>query len=177
MNEYEYDVFISYQWDAKPALVPLQRKLIDYNLTVFMDELGIQPSQIRVKSKITNTLKSTRLFIVCLTNLYAEIATTGDLHAQEIYFAHVRKIPFIVLVLEPVKLIKIAGLGQLISECPRYNCYKTPELLCEWSGPMFISIMEDIKKATKEDKVAVGSERGKAKGRKRTVPTMFIDGL
>ncbi len=175
MSDYEVDVFVSYQWDSKLTLVPLQRKLMDYNLTVFMDEVGIESNQIRLKTKITNTLKSTRLFIVCLTNLYAELANTGDLHAQEIYFAHIRKIPFIILVLEHVKLINIAGLGPLISDCPRYNCFKTPGLLNDWSGPMFIKIMNDIKNLTKEEKESVRCKKLKSKVKSK--PILFLDGF
>ena len=144
-TEYEYDAFISYEWDAKPLVVPFYRKLCDYNLNVFMDELGIQQNQVRIKSKVTAALKSTKLFICCLTKGYCSVANTGDLNSQEILYAHQLKIPFVVLIFEHVNLIKIASLGLLIRDCVKYNLYKTPEILIDWNGPIFLKIMEDIK--------------------------------
>ena len=140
----EYDVFISYQWDSKLQATMLARKLQDYSKNVFIDELGVEINQCRTRSKISQGIKSSKVFIILLTKNYCETINTGVMEVQEPYLAHTLKIPFIVLMLEHVNMISMGLLNVFLTKTLKFNCFNSPSVMRDWSGDMWNDVLNGI---------------------------------
>ena len=161
----KYDAYISYQWDSKPLVLQLQKKLSDYNLNIHVDSLGIEPNTNRIRSDVSNILKETRYFICALTKSYCDTVNSSYLNAQEIHYAYTIKMPFIVLMLEEMNIVEIGNVNTLMNEYSRFNCYFKPQFLKEWTGPLLEAILKKIKK---EPQIA-------KKTKKNTGPILTLD--
>jgi hypothetical protein len=140
------DIYISYQWDSKQMVLILYKKLIDYNLKVFMDDMGIEVVTKRITSRVSEKLNNTKVFLCCLSKNYCETVNIGDFYSQEIYYASTLNIPFIVLELEYMSILDIGHVSLLLNSCQRFSCYKYPNLTKEWTGEIFGAILKSIKK-------------------------------
>ncbi len=143
------DVFISFQWDSKQLMLLLYKKLSDYNLRAYMDEVGIEICTKRVSLKTSEILRTSKVFLVALTKSYCETVNLGDIYAQEMYYASTLNIPFIILELEHLTIGDIGDVAFLINSYKRFNCYKIPNI--DWTGENFSSILKEIQKKSSTD--------------------------
>lgn len=171
MSSTVYDVFISFQWDSKQQAILLARKLQDYNKDVFLDELGIELNQCRMRSKVVQGIKSSKVFIILLTKNYCESINSSTLEVQEPYLAHTIKVPFIVLMMEHVNMISMGILNVFMKKVVKFDIFNSPSMMREWGGDMWDSILKEI-----ADKRRAGLEAADRMGmRQKMGPVLTLD--
>lgn len=136
----KYDIFISYNWDVKPAVVNLYNTLTKkFNFKVWMDEFEM--GQTRLVDELSTAISNSEIFLCCITKKYSESENCKD----EIDYAKNLKKKFIVLMFERISMFDLGGVGFIIGPKVRFNCYKQPEMFNQWSGSIFDTIVEAIK--------------------------------
>lgn len=163
----KYDAIISYQWDSKPLVLQLQKKLSDYNLNIYVDSLGIEDNTKRIRSDVSNAINESQYFICALTKCYCNIVNANYINAQEIHYAYTIKKPFIVLILEEMNIVEMGSVNMLINEYPRFKCYYKPQFLKDWTGPLLHEILKLLKSHHQINK----------KHRKNNGPILMLDML
>lgn len=137
----KFDVFISYNWDVKPAVQNLYRELTtNQHLKVWMDEHEL--GQSRLADELSSAIHSSKLFLCCITKKYSESENCKD----ELDYAKNLKKPMVILMFERISMEELGGVGFTIGPKVRFNCYKNPGMFQNWSScEMFNSIMEAIR--------------------------------
>lgn len=154
-----FDVFISYNWDIKPAVKELYKELSGkHNLKVWLDEVEL--GQKRLVDELSSAIHSSKIFLCCITKKYCESENCKD----EIDYAKNLKKPMIVLMFERLSMDDLGGVGFIIGPKVRFNCYKNPEMFTNWSGnDIFNSIMEAIQQDLHKLPVTVSESSGSEK--------------
>jgi len=149
----QFDVFISYNWDVKPAVKQLYQELTSkHNLRVWLDEYEL--GQSRLADELASAIDNSSVFLCCITKKYSESENCKD----ELDFAKNLKKKMVVLMFERIDMEELGGVGFIIGPKVRFNCYKNPEMFKSWSGhEMFNSILSAIKEAINEHLSLTGS--------------------
>ena len=140
-----FDVFISYNWDVKPAVKQLYQELTSkHKLKVWLDEFEL--GQSRLADELSSAIYNSSVFLCCITKKYSESENCKD----ELDYAKNLKKQMVVLMFERISMEELGGVGFTIGPKVRFNCYKNPEMFKNWSSEMFDSILSAIKEAIGE---------------------------
>lgn len=135
-----FDVFLSYNWDVKPAVTALYHELAGrQGLKVWMDEFEM--GQHRLVEELSMAICQSTVFVCCITKKYTESENCKD----EIDYARNIKKPMVVLMFERHGMEELGGVGFTIGSKVRFNCYKHPEMFQNWSNETFDGIMAAIR--------------------------------
>lgn len=132
-----FDVFISYQWDIKDQVKLLHKKLSLLNIKAWRDDSNLRATNLPLSEQLAIAIKKSKIFLCFFTQKYSESKNCN----LELNYAHDLGKPIIVLAIEKPDLEKLVGMGLIISNTIRINCYKHTK---SWSEDDFESIKKSI---------------------------------
>ncbi len=135
-SKQEFDVFISYNWSIKSEILQLSTKLVESNFKVWEDGTDLNNKNSAFTEQLAEAIKNSKLFLCCLNKNYCESRNC----TREFNYANDIGKPMIILLIENLKKEEMDGMGFMIHDKFRINCYKNPKT---W----FYDDFEDIKKS------------------------------
>ena len=136
--DFEYDIFISYNWDIKPDVKNLYSILTKNNFKVWMDERNMLTGY-NLSNEIAKAIKTSRMVICCLTIKYSQ----SEMCQRELNFANACKMDkkekiILPILFEKVRLIDLGGVGFLVSNL----LYLKYEKSLDWEKNLIEQIKE-----------------------------------
>ena len=98
-KQFDYDIFLSYNWDHKPYVQKLYDKLCNLNLKVWIDDKELDHTSLT--AQLANGIKNSLVFMCCITKKYSESKNCRE----EFFFAISENKPTIILMFEHYKEI------------------------------------------------------------------------
>jgi len=85
-------------------------------------------------------IRNSSVILCCITKKYAES------HCREIKYADQISKPIEVLMFERLEIGNIGDLGFIIAPIARHNLYETPQIINNWKGTEFDTILKCVKR-------------------------------
>lgn len=134
----EFDIFISYNWDIKEQVVQLHNKLMESNIKVWRDDTSMRNNDSPLTEQLAKGIKNSKLFICCITKKYDDSKNCN----LEINYAHSINKAIMVLMMEKIEVANLKpGIGIIIGSLARINCYRNPT---NWFDVNFDEIKKSI---------------------------------
>ncbi len=144
------DFYFSYHIKSTEIIKPFYNILYyDHDYEVFMNAVQSNKSN---SEQLTLYLSNSKCIVCFINKKYSE----NDNCKNEIIYAHEKKIPMILIMLEKQSTKDLAEVGAIISSHTIFYFYdrisQEPEMSKLWQGDSFESILKSIKKIIPVDK-------------------------
>ncbi len=93
-KKFDYDIFLSYNWDHKPYVQKLYNKLRNLNLKVWIDDEELDHTSLT--AQLAKGINNSLVFMCCITKKYSESKNCKE----EFFFAISENKPTIILMFE-----------------------------------------------------------------------------
>lgn len=145
----DFDIFLSYQRDLEEEAKKLYKKLSSYKLSVWLDRKQVTSDSNRL-SEIVSGIKSSKLFVCCVTQKYAEDKDCEN----ELSVAYDSNKKIVVVMFEDSKMADLKGVGFKIARLKKIAAYKdsffTSSKL-DYFSPKFDEFLKSIEEELKRD--------------------------
>ena len=139
-DEYDHDIFISYQYDNTTQVAKLYDKLTaTYEIKCWLDIKSLKVGD-DLSEKILKAIKACKILICCMTKNYSQ----SRYCQKELVVADSLNKKIIVLMFENQRLKDLGKIGLIMDKFIRINIFKDSDALNYWCGNLASALFVTI---------------------------------